>query len=150
MKNQHVNVANTRSEEQREQMEEILAAGHCPFCDENLKKYHKAPILKEGKFWLLTANQWPYQHTKHHFLLIYREHVTNLAGVNPEAGKELIELAQWVEKEYSVPGGGIAMRFGDTDYSAGTVAHLHAQFLVPALDDEDFEPVRIKIGQSKS
>jgi hypothetical protein len=42
----------------------------------------------------------------------------------------------------------MAMRFGETKYSAGTVKHLHAQFIVPDVDQPDFEPVRIKIGSS--
>lgn len=149
MKNQHVDVDNARYEDQRQVMEDIMAEGHCPFCEENLKKYHKQPILKEGQFWLVTTNQWPYAHTQQHFLLIYRQHVVNLAGMDPEAGKELVELAQWLEKEYQVEGGGMAMRFGDTDYSAGTVAHLHVQFLQPSITDPDFEPVRIKIGKDR-
>jgi diadenosine tetraphosphate (Ap4A) HIT family hydrolase len=150
MKNQHVDVDNSRLDEQRQQMEKILAAGHCPFCSENLETYHTPAILKESTHWLVTKNQWPYEHTKHHFLLIYKEHVTTLAHMHPDAGKELLELAQWLEKEYQVPGGGLAMRFGDTDYSAGTVAHIHAQFLVPDIQDTSFEPVRIKIGKTKS
>lgn len=149
MKNQHVDVDNAREDDQRQVMKNIMEAGHCPFCKENLQKYHKQEIIKEGRFWLVTTNQWPYRHTKHHLLLIYREHVTDLAGLHPEAGKELFELAQWLEKKYQVKGGGLAMRFGDTDYSAGTVAHIHVQFLVPEIEAKDFEPVRIKIGKNQ-
>lgn len=149
MKNQHVDVDNARLEDQKQVMRDILAADHCPFCEENLKTYHKAPILKEGKYWTLTENQWPYDHTKHHFLLIYKQHVTNLSGADAEAGRELFELIQWLEQTYDIPGGGLAMRFGDTDYSAGTVAHLHAQLLVPQINDEDFEPVKVKLGKAK-
>lgn len=149
MKNAHIDIDNAREDDQRAVMQDIMAADHCPFCPENLLKYHKQPIIKDGQYWLVTTNQWPYPHTKFHFLLIYKEHVTNLAGLNPEAGKELIELTQWLEKENNVKGGGLAMRFGDTDFSAGTVAHMHVQFLVPSIEDENFEPVRIKIGKSK-
>lgn len=149
MKNKHVDVDNARYDDQRRVMEDIVAADHCPFCLENLKKYHQQPILKEGQYWLVTTNQWPYAHTKQHFLLIYKAHVTELAGLNAESGKELLEIVQWLEKEYRAEGGGVAMRFGDTEYSAGTVAHLHVQFVVPQVEDEDFEPVRIKIGKTK-
>lgn len=148
-KNQHINLDNARGDEQKQVMQDIMAADHCPFCHENLTKYHKQPILKEGTYWLVTTNQWPYPYTKLHLLFIYKEHVTHLPGMNPDAGRELIELAQWAQAEYDVPGGGLAMRFGDTDHSAGTVAHLHAQFLVPDLDHPTYEPVRIKIGRTK-
>lgn len=149
MKNQHVDIDNARYDDQKAVMKEIMDAGHCPFCRENLQKYHKQPIIREGQYWLVTTNQWPYEHTKFHFLLIYKNHVTDLAGINTNAGKELIELAQWLQENYEVPGGGIALRFGDTDHSAGSVAHIHAQFVVPEMSDPNFEPIRIKIGKPR-
>lgn len=142
-----VDLDNAREDDQKKVMREILAADHCPFCLENLKKYHKEPIIKEGKYWILTKNQWPYKHTKHHLLLIYKEHATSLSELEPESGVELLKLVQWVEKEYRVPGGGWAMRFGDTNYSAGTVNHLHIQFIQPNLEGPEFKPVRIKVGK---
>lgn len=148
-KNEHVDIENARLDEQRTVMREIVDAGHCPFCLENLRKYHKEPILKDGQFWILTKNQWPYDFTKHHLLLIYKEHVTDLQDLDPESGKELLEFLQWAQREYKVPGGGWAMRFGDTDYSAGTVAHIHVQFIMPNREHPEFEPVRIKIGKDK-
>lgn len=149
MKNPHVDLDNARLDEQRQVMEEIVAADHCPFCLENLQKYHKQPILKDGKFWILTPNQWPYEHTKVHLLAIYKEHATDLNQINPEAGNELLQMMQWAQAEYQVPGGAWAMRFGDTDYSAGTVAHIHVQFIVPNLESAGYEPVRLKIGKKK-
>lgn len=150
-KNIHVDLDNARVEEQKNVMTDILSANHCPFCTENLRKYHKEPILKETTYWILTKNQWPYAHTKLHLMAIYKNHATRLSELKPEAGIELIELFQWAEKEYDVPGGGFAMRFGDTDYSAGTVAHIHAQFLVPDIHNPNYmdKPVKIKIGKTK-
>lgn len=150
-KSAFVDLDNAREDEQKKVMKQIIAAGHCPFCLENLKKYHQQPILKDGKFWILTVNQWPYRHTKLHLLAIYKTHVENLAGLDPEAGKELFEILQWAEKKYQVPGGGFVIRFGDTNYSAGTVAHIHAQFLMPDITDPTYneKPVRIKIGKTR-
>lgn len=148
-KNAHVDLDNARVDEQRQVMQEIMQADHCPFCSENFEKYNKQPILRAGKYWFVTNNQWPYAFTKLHLLFIYKTHVTHLTEIDPEAGRELIELAQWAQAEYAVPGGGLAMRFGDTDYSAGSVSHLHAQFLVPDIEAEGYEPVRVKIGKSR-
>lgn len=145
-KNDFVNVNNARKDEQIEVMQKIAAEGHCPFCEENLRLYHQQPILKEGHFWLVTLNQWPYEHTKHHLLLIYRQHATCLADLDPAAGEELFTFARELEKEYQIAGGGLAMRFGDTDYSAGTVNHVHVQLIATDAMAKDFEPVRIKLG----
>src|SRR3989338_2630132 len=62
--NRFINMDTVRLESQRKTMEEIKKQDHCPFCIENLAIYHKNPILKEGKFWLLTENQWPYANIK--------------------------------------------------------------------------------------
>jgi diadenosine tetraphosphate (Ap4A) HIT family hydrolase len=148
MKTSFINLDNTRLEEQQRVMEEILRQGHCPFCEENLLKYHKQPILKESTHWRLTYNQWPYENTRLHLLAIYKAHAVALHEITPAAGQELIELLQWAEKEFDVPGGSFAMRFGDTDYSAGTVNHIHAQFIVPELNAPTYQPVRFKIGKS--
>ena len=81
-----------RREDQKVVMEKIKEQGHCPFCIENLEEYHKNPILKEGKFWLLTDNQWPYEKVKHQMLAIYKTHVEHIKDIDPEAGKELFEM----------------------------------------------------------
>ena len=150
MTKSYVDLDNARKDDQRDVMREIIAAGECPFCAENLRKYHKQPIVRETEHWLLTPNQWPYNHTKIHLLAIYKTHAERLSELTLEAGADLLALMQWAEKEYNVPGGGWAMRFGDTDHSAGTVLHIHAQFLVPDLESPGYEPVRIKIGKRKS
>jgi diadenosine tetraphosphate (Ap4A) HIT family hydrolase len=148
-KNSHqfVDLDNAREDDQKKVMQEIFDADHCPFCLENLRKYHKQEVLREGKFWMLTSNQWPYKFTKVHLLAIYKEHATKLSDLNPDSGKELLELLQWAEKKFKIVGGGFVMRFGDTNYSAGTVNHLHIQFIQPDISHSKFEPVRIKLGK---
>ena len=147
MNKQYVDLDNAREEDQKQVMRDIISADECPFCLNNLKKYHKQEILKDGKYWILTYNQWPYDFTRLHLLLILKEHAENLSQLDPNAGKEMIEILAWAEKEFKVKGGGIGLRFGDTNYSAGTVNHLHAQFIVPDIDDPNFKPVRLKIGK---
>jgi ATP adenylyltransferase len=149
MKNQHVDLDNTRNDEQRAVMRDIIEADHCPFCLENLKKYHTPPTIKETKHWLLTSNKWPYKNVRHHLLIILKTHKEMLSELTAEEGTELVEILAFAQKHTNAPGGGFAMRFGDTDYSAGTVAHLHAQFIVPEINDPDFKPTRFKIGKDK-
>ena len=144
-----VDIENARHDEQRHIMKQIIAEGLCPFCYENLTRHHKRPIFREGKYWLLTENQWPYDNSKKHFMAVLLTHAEHLSEVPPEAGQELLEFFQWVEQTYHVPGGGFAMRFGDNNYSAGTVAHLHAHFILPDWENENFEPIHFKIGKTK-
>ena len=146
-----VDIDNARLDDQREEMRKIIAADHCPFCAENLQKYHHEETLREGKYWFLTKNHWPYENTTVHLHLIVKEHVTTLTELAPEAGAELIELASWAIRTYSMPGGGLAMRFGDTNYSAATISHLHAHIIQPDISAPDYDqhPVRVKIGETK-
>ena len=132
-------------------MEEIAKNGHCPFCSENLTKYHKKPIIKEGKFWLLTENQWPYDKTKVQILAIYKTHIEHITQMDPNAAAELFEMFKEEAEKRHVQGGGVAMRFGtspDGNYGS-SVMHLHAHLIEPDLkalkSDETF---KFKFGQS--
>jgi diadenosine tetraphosphate (Ap4A) HIT family hydrolase len=139
-------VDGARSDQQRKVMEQIRDVAECPFCEENLKKYHKKKILKKGKYWLLTENQWPYKHTKLHLLAIARKHVERLEDLPKAAFGELLELFQQAEKEHQLDYGAVAMRFGDVTRTGATVLHLHAHLIVADHDHPDYTNVRFKVG----
>ena len=148
-----INMSVVRREDQRKVMEEIEEQGHCPFCKENLHKYHKAPIIKEGEFWLLTENQWPYKNIKHQLLAIYKEHVEHIEDINPKAGQELFEMFIEESKRRKISGGGLAMRFGTSPHGnyGSSVAHIHAHLIEPDLEAlGETEAWRFKFGQPKN
>jgi ATP adenylyltransferase len=144
-----VALENARVDDQRQVMEQILRDKKCPFCSDSLARYHKKPILKEGIFWRLTENQWPYENTKVHLLAIYKTHAEELTDISYEAGAELLELFQWVSVNYKVPGGAMVMRFGDMRYSAGSVNHVHAHFLQPDLENKNYQALQFQIGRTQ-
>ncbi len=126
--------------DQKSVMDEIARQKHCPFCREHLSKYHKKPIIKSGKFWTLTENQWPYEKTKHHLLAIHNDHIEHIKDIDPEAGKELIELFQNESIKRNMPGGGIAIRFGNHPHIGcygNSILHLHAHIVEPDLESLD-------------
>lgn len=147
-------MSSVRREDQKKVMEDIKEDGVCPFCPEHLEKYHKNPILKKGKFWILTDNQWPYEKINHQLLAIYTTHIEHISDMDPEAGKELIELFQEEATKRGIPGGGIAMRFGKNPEKGSygsSVLHIHAHMIEPDLEAlEDHEAWRFKFGQSKN
>jgi diadenosine tetraphosphate (Ap4A) HIT family hydrolase len=148
MKNESktVDLINARKKRQIKVMKEIIAQGCCPFCKEHLFKFHEKPIIKEGKFWLLTQNQWPYNNVQVQFLIISKKHIENISEVEPEASAELMKLAAWAMKKYRIKGGAICMRFGSTKHSGATVKHLHAQLIEPDLNRLNYKPIRFYIG----
>lgn len=145
---------NTRKEDQKKVYEKIENEGHCPFCEENFLTYHKLPIIKTGKYWILTQNQWPYEKVKNQLLAVYKKHIEHIKEMDPEAGKELIELFAEESEKRNIPGGGIAIRFG-SDPENGTygssVLHLHAHLIEPDLESlEETETWKFKFGQPKN
>ncbi len=148
-KTNHLDLDNARWPEQKAKMLECLQAGTPPLLPENIVKDGVQFIIKQGKYWYITKNRWPYDHTKQHYLIVANQYWTKLADIVPEAGDELITLVNWLSKELQVPGGALCLRFGDTNYSGGTIDHLHWQFIVPDIQDPDYSPVRFVIGKKK-
>ena len=142
-----VNLKNVRTDKQEAVMRQIEADGVCPFCSENLSKYHKKPIFFEGRFWFLTENQWPYEGSKIHLLAIAKSHVDSLQDLPPEAGAELIELFGKGAKKFDIRGGTIAMRFGPTIQYASSVRHLHAHFIEPDVNNPDHLGIKFPISK---
>ncbi len=139
----------SRIDEQRAVMDAIRRKGVCPFCQEHFRKYHREPILQESTHWMLTRNQWPYDNTRIHLLLIAKEHVETLADLGHGAGEELFQLCAWAAREFGITSGALGMRFGDPHFNRGTVRHLHAQLLCVNVTDEAdprYKPVRFRIG----
>ena len=153
-KNRFILKESTRLDNQRKVYDKIDAEGHCPFCRENFLKYHKLPIIKEGKYWILTENQWPYEKIKNQLLAVYTTHIEHINDMDPLAGKELIEMFQAESKKRNIPGGGIAIRFGSNPEHGGygnSVLHLHAHLIEPDLDKlGPDEAWRFKFGQPKN
>ncbi len=141
-----VNMNNARLDEQRRVMEDIIENQECPFCYENLSKYHKQKTLNKGKHWTITKNQWPYKYTDIHLLAILNYHAEKLSDLQKGALGELQEHMVWAEKEFNIIAGGICMRFGDMTNSGATVNHLHVHLIVPSADKPADEKVRFKIS----
>ena len=140
------NTATRPTSEYGNVISQIKKDGVCPFCPESLAKYHTNPILKEGKFWLLTDNLYPYEGTKYHELLIHKEHITTFGGISKEAWEELNDFINYFTRENNIPGGTFIMRFGDTRYTGASVSHLHANLVSPKGEDKDRKPIVVRIG----
>jgi diadenosine tetraphosphate (Ap4A) HIT family hydrolase len=147
MSEQHVNLDNSRHDDQRRVMETIVGDNVCPFCLDNLKKYHQRPILSEGDHWLVTTNQWPYEHTQAHFLLIAKRHIESVTELEPGAFEELGGHIQKLVQDNGLDYGGVAMRFGDVRYTGASVNHLHAHVLQAVKDLPEGAKLRMKFSR---
>ncbi len=136
-----VNLKHARTQFQRDVMEKIVRDKVCPFCEEHFLKYHTRPIIKRGKYWTLTENFQPYPGARHHLLIVSRKHVTDFSQLSSSAQAEMFKLFADECKKRGIKGGTVFMRFGNTDYTGGTVEHLHAQLVTGVRRGKNSEPL---------
>ena len=110
---------------------DIKQKGKCPFCHDDFK-YHKERIIHSIGSWFITKNSWPYESSLHHFIILNdKEDKETVEELVDEDMLMIFKLIKWAVKEFDIPGGGMAMRFGETDYTGATVCHIHFHLIVP-------------------
>ena len=149
MSKSHLNLSNARNKKQKSRMEKINRDGVCPFCPENILKYHKKPIIKNGRWWSLTENDFPYKGSSVHLLAIYKKHINNISEISSGAIKELMDLLNKFILENKIKGASLFVRLGDTDYTGGTVEHLHVHLLSGGRKQKNKKSVKVKLGYFK-
>jgi diadenosine tetraphosphate (Ap4A) HIT family hydrolase len=133
MKKSFVDVKNARKGEYKKVIEEIAKTGKCPFCKENFK-YHKKPIYNTRKGWFLTNNTWPYKNAKHHLIILGNEHKEYFSELTKSDFESVSFLVNWAIKKWDIKGGGLAMRFGDTNLTGASVSHIHFHIISPEVN----------------
>ena len=124
----------------------IEADGVCPFCEAHLPKHHKNPILFRNAHWIVTENAWPYDGTRHQFVIINRDHIESAAEL-PSGGWETLGSAyRRLVEEYRLEGATLLLRSGMTDFTGASVAHLHAQLISGGRREADSELIRALVG----
>ena len=144
-----LNMTHARTPAQQDKMQELIKLGICPFCSEYLEQYHDNPIEQRGTWWNVTKNDYPYEGATLHYLFIYRSHMSDLSDVPAEAYAELGEFARSIAEKNNIKGATLLMRFGDTEWTGGTVTHLHAQLVVGGPFEADCEKIKVGIGYKK-
>ena len=130
MEKDFVDLRYAKSESYRLALEEIRKDGKCPFCPENFK-WHAKPELHSQGNWFITEATWPYENAKYHFLIIGREHKESFVELSPNDLREIAFLVNAVTIQFAIPGAGLTLRFGDSEYTGATVKHLHFHLIVP-------------------
>lgn len=124
---------------------EIKQVGVCPFCPKTFK-WHTKPILRRTKDWLITENFSPYKNARYHFLVISKSHKEGFHNITRKDWLEISKLVCWAIRKYEIKGGGLTMRFGESDYTGATVTHLHLHLIVPKLKHGRALTVEFPIG----
>jgi ATP adenylyltransferase len=130
------NMAIGRTPEQIAKMKIFQEKGICAFCPESFEEYHDHPIEFETDHWIVTKNDYPYEHTSLHLLLVAKSHVLKLHELSVEARIDLMEAIAAIEQKFALDGYAVGMRVGDPRLTGGSVAHLHAHVIVGDGGDE--------------
>lgn len=140
----YMNMDNAREGAQREKMRRIAELGICPFCPEHFRDFHDAPVLAENESWLLTKNDFPYEGASEQFLLVLKRHAEHVRDLSAAEWGRLGELSEKAASG-SFGGGAFVMRFGDTAFTGGTIAHLHAHVIFGGKD-ADQGKLKVSVG----
>ena len=148
MKKKKVDYRHAQSAEYDKVLKKIEDEDFCPFCPENLLKNKKpiTEIYRVGK-WFLTENNYSYQEARIKLMIISDEHKENFKDLEVEDFKSVMRIVNWAIKEYNIRGGGLLIRFGNTQFTGATVCHLHFHLISPASDENGLsKPVYFPIG----
>lgn len=124
-------LGNARSEAQREKMVRLEEAGICIFCPEHyaLASPPKVPLLS-NETWSVVSNDFPYQGTLHHLLLLPHEHVGSKIELSPASRTGYWDILDQLAATYDLTYFGDGTRNGDPRYTGGTIVHLHTHVIV--------------------
>jgi ATP adenylyltransferase len=142
-------LGNYRTAEQLADMRRLEAAGVCVFCPEHLAQDRNQPILHRTPQWTVTPNEFPYRGTRLHLLLVPDEHVTDLVDLSAEAQRDFWSALSWVREHYGLSFYSLAVRNGESEYTGGTIRHVHVHLLQGDVDDPQHEPVRTKLSSRR-
>ena len=129
-----------RSEDQHQYMEELEAAGICIFCSEE----HRPKVELSGSHWYVVENDYPYEGTSGHYLIVPHAHVSSFDELPDEAALELWALKRELKERLDPPATATVERSGDMRYNGGSVAHLHVHFV--ALETAPTRTVKFRVS----
>lgn len=120
----------------------------CPFCDEFFDSQINSIIDTVGDDatrWRMWMNPFAHKGTDIHVILAPVRHIEHISQMKEGDWSALGKLCQALTERLQLPGGALAMRFGDPERNAGSIYHLHANLIVPDLSKE----LRIMLVKSK-
>jgi diadenosine tetraphosphate (Ap4A) HIT family hydrolase len=134
-----------RTPEQLAEMRRLDAAGICLFCPEHLPSHPRQQVLASTRHWTATANEFPYQGTSLHLLLVPHQHAETLLDLPAAARADFWQALAAVVEKYQLTHYGLGVRNGDCLFTGATIAHVHAHVLVPSGAAGD-PPVRMRFS----
>jgi len=115
-------------------MRSLEAEGVCIFCPEHAGRWQREPVEHTGEHWYVTRNDFPYEGTAAHYLIVARRHVQGFEELPDEAGAELWAIRRELAARLGAPAYATVERSGDMRLNGGSVEHLHVHFVALRAD----------------
>lgn len=97
----------------------------------------RTDIFYQGKDVLGVLNEYPQLHSRIHALVFPRRHVVgSIRDLSRSEWSEFFEAVTRACDAFSLVGGGLLARFGDPQFSRGTILHFHMNIVEPDLSGE--------------
>jgi diadenosine tetraphosphate (Ap4A) HIT family hydrolase len=143
--------SNARTPEQRRIMEEVASRNECFLCVDSLVKESKrngqsTPPFHKGKHWYVKHNDFPYEGTTLHVLIVPNRHVENIEELSVDEFSELQEIVRWVNKKFKVEGASLFVRYGNMSYTGATYTHMHFHLIRGVAKSDNTDGIKPKLG----
>lgn len=125
-----------RGGEQLERMRRLEREGICVFCLEHAGELQREPVERVGEHWYVTRNDFPYEGTRAHYLIVARRHVATFEELPDAAGEELWRIRRELAGRLGARAYATVERSGEMQLNGGSVAHLHVHMVALAPDPE--------------
>jgi diadenosine tetraphosphate (Ap4A) HIT family hydrolase len=144
----NMNFDNAREEEQLRRMKEYASNNKCYLCNPTESK---ESIIKNGSYWFIMKNDFPYEGSIYHYLIVSNQHIISVDEIEQDAQLELFEMIKYLKNILKeVPGFTMFVRSGDLLYTGATIDHLHFHFLVAdKKHNEESEKLKVKLGYKR-
>lgn len=141
-----VDPRNARTEEYRQELLAIQRSRKCPYCPGGKTLVSgEDPIIAENSHWYAIDSHTPVANSEVHWVIIPKQHKTDIGEITGADWHMLTELVQPLKKQRGIKGGGILLRENDTQTSGATVQHVHLNYMVNNLAAD--EAIKVFIGR---
>lgn len=127
----YVDINNVRSEEMRRKWQKIIDDDVDPFDPQYVKRYVEGSIIYETEFWYAFQNDHQYSDTEIQIVIVTKSFFNDTYDMPDNVWLDLKKIKKELRDTFNITGGGLIIRFGDTEKSGGSVVHQHAQIIVP-------------------
>ncbi|MCW3033948.1 MAG: hypothetical protein JWM60_2293 [Solirubrobacterales bacterium] len=138
------NLEAARGSGQLERMRSLEAEGVCIFCPEHAGRWQREPVEHTGEHWYVTRNDFPYEGTAAHYLIVARRHVSTFQELPDAAGAELWQIRRELAERLGALAFATIERSGEMRLNGGSVAHLHVHMV--ALEPAPAKTVRFRVS----